>query len=153
MSKSFLNSFKLLAAVLSVALLASGCAHTPTASVTPGTNLAALKTMYVLHRDRDNSGVNTDIVNRLKSKGVTVTTGDGPVPANVDAVVSYDDHWKWTVTMYLAKLDIFIKDPKSNQMIAQGTSELAAVTNQTQVGLVTNVIDNIYASQSTTAKP
>ena len=62
------------------------------------------------------------IADKLRSKGVTVTTGVDPAPSNVDAVVTYVDKWMWDITMYMLELTITIRDPKSDFPLATGNS-------------------------------
>ena len=71
----FVQNFIKLAAVMAVlASLTTGCANRAIGSVNPSTDLSALKTMYVKPYPSDNSGVDMEIADKLRSKGVTVTT-------------------------------------------------------------------------------
>src|ERR1035437_6363970 len=114
---------KLAAILVVVTSLTTGCVNLTTGSVDPLTNLSALKTMYVKHYPSDNSGVNEEIANKLRSKGVTVTTGDGAPPSTIDAIVTYIDKWMWDITMYMLELTITISDPKTQATVATGNSK------------------------------
>lgn len=140
-----MNKFiKLTAIVCATTLLLAGCANQSTGSVNASTNLAALKTMYVKKYASDNSGVNDQIADQLRNKGVTVTTGMGSPPSNVDAVVSYVDKWMWDITMYMLELTVNIRDPKTGMLMASGHSLHTSLTRKSQTDMVDEVIGAIY---------
>lgn len=137
--------FLKLAAILAIATsLTTGCANRATGSVNPSTDLSALKTMYVRHYPSDNSGVNLEIADKLRSKGVTVTTGPAAPSNNFDAIVTYVDKWRWDITMYLLELTITIRDTKTESPIATGNSYHTSLTRKSQTEMVDEVVNNIY---------
>ena len=136
--------FKLVVLLAAVTVLSTGCANRATATVSPSSDLSALKTMYVKHFPSDNSGVNTEIADRLRSKGFVVTTGAASPPANVDAIVNYKDKWMWDITMYLLELTIDIRDPKTEAILATGNSYHTSLTRLSQTAMVNEVVDNIF---------
>lgn len=128
-----------------IAAFTSGCAvNRATGSVDPSTNLSALKTMYVKKLPADDGGTNVLIADKLRSKGVTVTTGTEAPPSNVDAVVTYIDKWMWDITMYMLELTITIRDPKSDFPMATGNSYHTSLTRLSPKEMVNEVVDNIY---------
>src|SRR5215471_18793724 len=95
---------------LVLVLLLAGCA-TNKASHAPDADLHKLKTFYVAKLPADDNGVEKLIAKRLNVLGYQCTSGDAQTPpATVDAVVTYQDHWMWDITMYMIKLDIQIHD-------------------------------------------
>jgi hypothetical protein len=127
-----------------VAALTSGCAvNRATGSVDPSTNLSALKTMYVKKIPEEKGGTNELIAEELRTKGVTVTTGEA-APGNVDAVVTYVDKWMWDMTMYMLELTIVIRDPKTDFPLATGNSYHTSLTRLSPKEMVNEVITNIY---------
>lgn len=141
----FVYIFLKLAAILAIATsLTTGCANRATGSVNPSTDLSALKTMYVRHYPSDNSGVNLEIADKLRSKGVTVTTGPAAPSNNFDAIVTYVDKWRWDITMYLLELTITIRDTKTESPIATGNSYHTSLTRKSQTEMVDEVVNNIY---------
>ena len=124
--------------------LTTGCMNMATAYVNPSTNLSTLKTMYVKHYPSDNSGVDQEIADKLRSKGVSVTTGAGNPPSNIDALVTYVDKWYWDITMYMLELTITIRDPKTEAPLATGNSLHTSLTRKSQTAMVDEVITNIY---------
>lgn len=140
-----MNKFPRLAAMLGlIAALMSGCAvNRATGSVDPSANLASLKTMYVKQIPADDNTY-TLIADKLRSKGITVTTGTGAPTTNVDAVVTYIDKWMWDITMYMLELTITIRDPKSDFPLATGNSFHTSLTRLSPKEMVNEVVENIY---------
>lgn len=145
------NTLKLVLAFFVVTLSTTGCVNVATAKVNPTTNLSALKTMYVQHYESDNSGVNTEIADQLRSKGITVTTGTGAPPKNIDALVTYVDTWRWDITMYMLDLKIAIRDPNTEYLLASGDSLHTSLTRKSQTEMITEVLNNIYAGKTMSA--
>lgn len=129
----------------------TGCRNLATANVNPTTDLSTLKTMYVKHYPSDNSGVNQEIADKLRGKGVTVTTGSGAPPNNIDAIVTYVDKWMWDITMYMLELTVTIRDPKTEAPLASGNSLHTSLTRKSQTAMVEEVVNNIYSAAPTAA--
>lgn len=139
----------LVAVVGLVVTLVSGCAvNRATATVDPKTDLTKLKTMYVKKIPEDDGGTNVLIVDKLATKGVTATTGEGPAPAGIDAIVTYVDRWMWDITMYMLELTVTLRDPKNNLPLASGNSFHTSLTRLSPKEMVNEVIDNIYKGGS-----
>ena len=130
------NLLKLAALLGLVVTLMTGCAvNRATANVDPSTDLSSIKTMYVKKIPEDGRGINMLIADKLRSKGITVTTGTEPPVSNVEAVVTYIDKWMWDITMYMIQLDVQIRNPKTDDVpriqprrvggLQQGTAESA----------------------------
>ncbi|PKO36968.1 MAG: hypothetical protein CVU33_15665 [Betaproteobacteria bacterium HGW-Betaproteobacteria-6] len=134
-----------LAALLGlVTVLTTGCAvNRATANVDPSANLSSLKTMYVKRVAEDDNTYNL-IADKLRSKGVTVSTGTEAAPSGVDAVVTYIDKWMWDMTMYMLELTINIRDPKTDFPLATGNSFHTSLTRLSPTEMVNEVVDNIY---------
>lgn len=127
-----------------VAALTTGCAvNRATGSVDPSANLSSLKTMYV-KKLPDDDNTYTLIADKLRTKGVTVSTGSEAPPSNVDAVVTYIDKWMWDITMYMLELTITIRDPKTDFPLATGNSFHTSLTRLSPKEMVNEVVDNIY---------
>lgn len=133
-------------AILTFVSMAAGCAvNRATATVDPQTDLAKVKTAYVVKLPKDERGVNALIVEKLKTRGVAATTGVDAKPAgNVDAVVTYADKWMWDITMYMLELTVTLRDPKSDFPIASGNSYHTSLTRKSPKEMVDEVVDNIY---------
>ena len=138
------NFLKLAALLGLVVTLVTGCANRATAIVDPSTDLAGIKTMYVKKVPEDGRGIDLLIADKLRSKGVKVTTGTEAPVSNVDAVVTYVDKWFWDITMYMLELTITIREPKTDFPLATGNSFHTSLTRLSPKEMVNEVIDNIY---------
>lgn len=139
------NILKLAVLLGLVATLSTGCAvNRATGSVDPSVNLSAVKTVYVKKIPADDGGTNLLIADKLRTKGVAVTTGTEPPPSDVDAVVTYIDKWMWDITMYMLELTITIRDPKTDFPMATGNSFHTSLTRLSPKEMVSEVVDNIY---------
>ena len=137
------NIMKLAVLLGLVVTLSTGCANRASGSVDPSANLPSLKTMYVKKVAEDDSTYAL-IADKLRTKGVTVTTGTGAPTGNVDAVVTYIDKWMWDITMYMLELTITIRDPKTDFPLATGNSFHTSLTRLSPKEMVNEVVDNIY---------
>ncbi|HMT80511.1 MAG TPA: hypothetical protein PKD66_09070 [Azonexus sp.] len=127
-----------------VTSLMTGCAvNRATGSVDPSANLSSMKTMYV-KKVADDDNTYALIADKLRTKGVVVTTGSEAAPAGVDAVVTYIDKWMWDITMYMLELTITIRDPKTDFPLATGNSFHTSLTRLSPKEMVNEVIENIY---------
>lgn len=127
-----------------VTSLMTGCAvNRATGSVDPSANLLSMKTMYV-KKVADDDNTYALIAEKLRTKGVEVTTGSEAAPAGVDAVVTYIDKWMWDITMYMLELTITIRDPKTDFPLATGNSFHTSLTRLSPKEMVNEVIENIY---------
>ncbi len=127
-----------------VTSLMTGCAvNRATGSVDPSANLSSMKTMYV-KKVADDDNTYALIADKLRTKGLVVTTGSEAAPAGVDAVVTYIDKWMWDITMYMLELTITIRDPKTDFPLATGNSFHTSLTRLSPKEMVNEVIENIY---------
>jgi len=130
--------------IVFLAIFMTACANRQTVSVTPTTDMSKLKTIYVVHQPKDKDQINVLIADKLRLKGVTATTGEGPAPSNVDAVITYIDKWMWDITMYLLQLTVTVRDPKTDYPMATANSYHASLTRLSPTEMVDETLDNIY---------
>ena len=139
---------KILFTSLFLAVLSSlsGCAvNRATACVTPGSNLEAMKTFYVVKSPKDEKDVDQLIKDFLVKKGYSVTTGPELTPPyQADGVVTYIDKWFWDITMYMLELTINIRQPTNNFPVAVGNSFHTSLTRKSPPEMVDEVLTNIY---------
>lgn len=132
-------------AVLATVALVSGCAvNRATANVDATADLDKIKTVHVSKLAPDGRGINVIIADKLKTKGLNVTTGPGKPESGIDAVVTYADKWVWDITMYMLELTITIRDPKTEYPLATGNSYHTSLTRKSPKEMVDEVVDNIY---------
>ena len=128
--------------------LASGCAvNRATATLSPGADLAKVKTAYVVRHDKDKYKVNELIKTKLESRGYAVTTGpETTAPVAADISVTYLDKWMWDITMYMLELTVDFRDPKTNFPLASGNSLHTSLTRKSPEEMVDEVLNNIFAA-------
>ncbi len=123
----------------------TGCMSTQKATIAPGTDLSAIKTYYVVHLPKDTRQINRLICDNLSLRGCHATTGEeGAVPADVDAVVTYQDKWMWDITMYMIQLDIQIRKPVSQVALANGQVMHTSLVRRSPPEMVKEVLDQIF---------
>ena len=139
--------------ITALTLLVTACANRQSVTVSPTTNMSALKNIYVVHQPKDKDQINVLIADNLRLRGVTATTGDGPAPANVDAVITYIDKWMWDITMYLLQLTVTVRDPKTDYPMASANSLHGSLTRLSPTEMVAETLNNIYNGKVTEPAP
>jgi hypothetical protein len=135
---------KLTALLAVVVPLFTGCAvNRATATLDPSANLEAIKSMHVVQIPGSDGIVSNLIVDKLRSKGYTVTTSTEKT-TQTDAVVTYLDKWMWDITMYMLELTITIRDPQTDYPLASGNSYHTSLTRKSPTEMVDEVIENIF---------
>lgn len=130
-----------------LAMLSSltGCAvNRASASLTPDTDLHAMKSFYVVKSPKDKENVDQLIKDFLIKQGYSVTSGPeltSPYPA--DGVVTYIDKWFWDITMYMLELTVNIRQP-NNFPVAVGNSFHTSLTRKSPPEMVEEVMTNIF---------
>jgi hypothetical protein len=137
---------KKLALVFLILPLTSGCAtNRATATVTPGADLGAARTFFVVKPNADTRSVGNLVTDNLVKRGFSATAGaEVPQPPKVDAVVTYIDRWMWDITMYMIELTVTIRNPESNFPIASGNSFHTSLTRKSPEEMVDEVLTNIF---------
>lgn len=124
----------------------SGCAvNHATAMVTPGTDLKAMKTFYVVKGPDASDKTDQIIKDYLTKKGYSATVGPELTPPyNADGVITYVDKWFWDITMYMIELTINVRNPVNNFPVAVGNSYHTSLTRLSPTEMVNEVMTNIY---------
>jgi hypothetical protein len=134
---------------LALSLLPGCASNRATASLTPGTNLAGISTLYVVKSPEDERDINELIKASLVRRGFAVTTGThGKSDTKADALVTYADKWFWDITMYMLELTIILRDPATNFPLATGNSYHTSLTRKSKEEMVEEVLDNIFKTAS-----
>jgi hypothetical protein len=125
-------------------LVLTACATTNSARV-PDADLHKLKTLYVARVPEDERGIEKLISNRLNVMGYQCTSGDAQTPASpVDAIVTYEDHWMWDITMYMIKLDIQVHDGKTGAILANGEVKRPSLQRKSPEGMVEETLGVVF---------
>lgn len=142
------------ALLLVLLTLVSGCASNQTGAVMPGADLGSIKKYYVVHLPADNRGVNKMIADNLVARGCEATTGEAVnVPADAQALVTYQDKWMWDITMYMIKLDVQFRKPQNDMPLATGTSIRTSLVRKSAPEMVKEVLDQIFTKVQPATTP
>jgi len=130
--------------MLLLTLVLTACATTNSARA-PDADLHKLKTMYVVRGSEDERGVEKLIANRLNVMGYQCTSGDAQTPASpVDAIVTYEDHWMWDITMYMIKLNITVHDGQTGVVLANGEVMRPSLQRKSPEGMVEETLGVVF---------
>lgn len=131
--------------VVSVLLLATGCAQTLEATKLPGADLSKVKSFYVQKLPADERGIEQLIARRLTARGLTATSGASETPPSpVDAIVTYQDKWMWDLTMYMLELSVQFRHPQNHTVLATGHSMRTSVVRKDPEGMVDEVLTEMF---------
>ena len=135
----------LLLLVVTLVGLLSGCATQLNSNVTTGTNLSDVKKFHVVRLPKDERGVDRIIADRLNAMGKQATAGEKTAaPADIDAIVTYQDKWMWDISMYMLELNIQFRKPQSEVAIATGHSLRTSLVRKSPAEMVDEVITEIF---------
>lgn len=130
--------------LLLVLSFASGCSvNRATATLDPTTDLASIKSLYVVKFEPDERDLHLLIADKLKSIGYEAGT-DMEAKAAADTFVTYVDKWMWDITNYMLELTIVLRDPKTDYPLASGNSFHTSLSRKSPEEMVSEVIDNIF---------
>lgn len=127
--------------------VATGCANRATASLTPGSDLSKIRSLYLIPKENDRDNYKL-IKENLEKRGFGVTIGpEMPLPYTSDAVVTYVDKWMWDITMYMLELTITFRDPTNNFPLAVGNSMHTSLSRLSPEEMVDEVLTNIFSAK------
>ena len=130
--------------IVILALMISACAAMKS-SRAPEADLGKIATMYVVKLPPDGRGINRVIADQLNLIGYKATTGtETDTPQDVDAIVTYQDRWTWDITMYMLRLNIQIRDPKTSAAWAEGESYRPSLQRKSPSEMAKEVLESIF---------
>lgn len=142
------------AAVIFIPLAFNSCAHTSDRQFAPGysdARLSNLKTFYVRNDSEDKEDkqqLATDLVSELNSLGYKATTGSSQrPPSKVDAVMSFSDQWMWDVTMYMLSLELQLREPGSDAVLATAKTVRTSLVRKSQKEMVRETLTKLLKNQ------
>jgi len=137
---------RLLVAVVALVSL-SGCGAGMAARgiyQAPDSNLAEIKSIYVVRLAADDRKINELIVTDLTKRGYKAWTEQNAMPnVQADAVIAYKDRWFWDMTMYMYELTVYIKDTNAERILGAGKSVRMTLARQSPEFMVAEVLDAI----------
>lgn len=140
--------------IWSLPLLATGCSNRATATLSPGADLSAVKTFYVVHQPRDTHNLHYLIRDRIVKEGYTASAGPESERSShkVNSVVTYVDRWVWDITLYLLELTVTLRDADNNFPLAVGNSYHTSLTRKSPEEMVDEVMTNIFKATKQTSQ-
>jgi hypothetical protein len=89
----------------------------------------------------DARGINVQFANQLAVLGYQVTTGEATaVPADADAVLTYQDKWMWDLTMYMVELNAQLRNPRNDMILANARSFRPSLQRKSPPEMVKEVL-------------
>jgi hypothetical protein len=130
-----------------VSLLATGCSTNVSRFQMPGTDLDAIRTLYidVADDERQASELRSLIVANLKQRGYAVATKDAN--ANLqDGGYVFDiaADWHWDITWYLIELRVAIYEAKNNTLVAQAQSQQSSLARKSIEDVVNRALEKLF---------
>ena len=77
--------------------------------------------------------------------GYKASTGQrANVPNDVDAVITYRDHWFWDITMFMLWLKVHIRTPQDGFPMARGESFRTSFARKSPEEMVNEVLEQLF---------
>ena len=127
-----------------VGSLLAGCASM-SSNVAPGVNLANIKKIHVVKLPADQRGIERIIADELNVMGYPTTIGSlQDVPDDADAILTYQDKWMWDITMYMLELNVQLREPKTEIVMASATSYRPSLERKSPKEMAKEVLTEIF---------
>ena len=133
--------------VMLLGVFLAGC-ETYKPYTNPGVPLPTLKRVAVMTtpNSKEKARRADDIAKVLEKRGieaVVVPPGDAP-PKDVDGYFTYTDNWQWDLTMYLAELQIELREVQTGRLLASASYKQSYVHRYPNpIDIVDNLIGQI----------
>ncbi|WOO42315.1 hypothetical protein [Rubellicoccus peritrichatus] len=99
---------------------------------------------YVERLPADGRGINRQIVDALRKRGLKAATGEaGQLPVGTDVVVTYQDRWMWDYTMYMIRLNIQLKTV-DGELLASGESYRTGMIRKPPEFMIDEILNEIF---------
>lgn len=115
----------------------------------PDADLSQTKSFYVVWLEGDDRGLHDVIRDELISLGFSAESGNiDNAPAEVDAIVTYEDRWFWDITNYLIQLNIEIRDSKTMYPLAVGESVRTSMARKSPEEMAREILIGIFQKKT-----
>ena len=139
------------AALALVSALSSCTIHENTRQISPSfseTGVTKLRSFYVRKHADDDYKLGEEIASQLQMMGYRATSGTAQSPpGRVDAVVSYMDRWVWDMTMYMLSLDVQLREPGSDTILATAKTVRSSLIRKSQQEMVRETLTKLLKNQ------
>jgi len=137
----------LLAATLALATL--GCMTDFQADPIPPEQRAAGMRYFVERHEQDKRELDVTIAAELAKRGVVATSGASTArPAAFDVLVTYEDRWQWDMSMYLLSMRIDLRDPKTNALLATGSSMQTSLARKPAEEVIARIVGGFFGEKA-----
>ena len=141
-----------IATSMALVLFLSNCSiHENTRQLSPSFSEAGvtkLRTFYVRKHADDDYKLGEEIAAQLQQMGYRATSGTAQSPpGHVDAVVSYMDRWIWDMTMYMLSLDVQLREPGSDTILATAKTVRSSLVRKSQQEMVRETLTKLLKNQ------
>ena len=132
-----------------VILLVAGCSKVVVKSDSdPNLNMSDLNNFHVRKLPADGRGIEKIIAAKLVEFGFNATSGEKEAsPTAYDAIVTYKDRWMWDITMYMLEIDIQLRDPETEFVLATGTSYRTSLARKSPEEMVDEVLRDMFTGK------
>ena len=128
-------------------LLLTACASNVSRFQMPGTDLAAIDTLYMAgpgEEARDQE-LHRLLKGALEERGYTVVIDSQAMEFNVnDAIFEFSPDWHWDITWYLLELRVAIYEPLDKTLIAQAQSMQSTLVRKDAPIVVARAIASLF---------
>jgi hypothetical protein len=134
-----------------VSFLNSCTVHENTRQISPSfseSGVSRLHTFYVRKHADDDYKLGEEIAEQLQQMGYRATCGTAQSPpGRVDAVVSYMDRWVWDITMYMLSLDVQLREPGTDTILATTKTVRSSLIRKTQQEMIRETLTKLFKNQ------
>ena len=138
---------KIATSIAIVSSLSSCVVHENARPVSPSfseSGVTKLRSFYVRKHADDDYNLAEEIAAELQRMGYRATSGSTPsAPGRVDAVVSYMDRWVWDMTMYMISLDVQLREPGSDMILATSKTVRSSLIRKSQQEMVRETLTKL----------
>lgn len=128
--------------------LLAGCASVTVYRTSKQTSLENMRSIYVAHFAPDDRHLERTIADDLKLRGYNVSYGDGNnIPANVDTIVTYVDHWQWDLSNYMIDIEIEFRQAKDKEKIISAKSYRPSLQRKSPKEMIKEALDRILEQE------
>jgi hypothetical protein len=131
-----------IAALLACCALLVSCSSVSTRKVI---SLAEFKRIYVEKRLNDNHRIDELLVEELRKLGREASSGPRTMmPADTDAVLTYQDRWTWDFHDYLIEFTVELHTVRGSKKVADGRYYQPSVTTKSPAAVIHEVLPRLF---------
>lgn len=123
------------------------CVHQSSRRMAPtmsANRMSQMKSFYVRKHSEDDYKVGEDIAAQLQSMGFRASVGSSQsAPGKVDGVITYTDKWFWDITMYMLSLDVQLREPGSDMVLANAMTVRSSLVRKSQKEMIRETITKL----------